>query len=840
MAPGSGPPSPALAHYTNDTDTLPNFELPALGETLGPPTHRELVRAAISVLCHTLQPERGKDFYPVVMTGLEERLEPLFQLGCVWEEDSVTGGVAQLDALYTGIDVSAEEEREREVFTQVLWDGYVLCRWVSPRSFRFGASCGRKYQRNADALFFIQLTRLMGQLMPRSIIWTNPYGRNEQWRGYWDGVPSDVKRFLRSAFWLAEDLFQDNDLICATSESLARVAKTIIFLVHSVNPNLISSRLFLRLRSGEEPHKPFMPTFDQLTFGHAPVSPPLSNQSTTNHSPIPFNHGSTPSDQSLPNEPTSDKWFSNKPSSPPSNQSPPPIQRSSQLLSPNSLPPGYPSPLGYQSPPGYQTLPEDQLPPMYQLTMNQPPTDKSLNKLLSSLWPLEKATLNKSITSSNFTYSSTNSSDSELADMGTKRDDAAFDESRITPTVSTETILFVPNEPPSETVTDMSTVAFHPMAVDRANGFVGDDGDPNANVRIVLSPSQHEYSSEDLALPRERKTGGTAPTEPPEVFEGGHHEHVNVGEGNSPGGFVDESVMVPAFKGALPRNLNSSGGDTRYEVPERVIQMETRESLISNLVLPSPVLVPPITSPRPNLSSSRLLGSADHTSSNERSTESKSVPIISPSPNLSSSRLLESADHTSSNERSTGSNSVSSPDLSSRPGSANGPMLQVLLPRRSRREIEQASARQRLRPKLNHVSGSALRLGRLERTVNFPIASEARQHGSTDLPRTLFVEVAGKARKEYVGVPSHLCSLPCCTGFADWDYIIATKYISSARTIWIRFSSVRLEHEQDGYREAGRVEGLEKERGCASHARGRHSQKAVAPKHHQVRGHGRG
>jgi hypothetical protein len=220
----------------------------------------------------------------------------------------------------------------------------------------------------------------MEQLMPRSIIWTNPYGRNEQWRGYWDGVPSDVKRFLRSAFWLDEDLFQENDLICATSESLARVAKTIIFLVHSVNPNPISSRLVLRLKSGEGHHKQFMPTSDQLTFGH---SPPLSNQSTKNHSPIPFNHGSTPSNQSPPNQPTSDK-----------SSSPPPIQRSSQP--PNTLPLGYPSLLGYQPPPGYQKLPGDQSPPMYgmyQLTTNRPPTDQSSNNLLSSLWPFIRKTL---------------------------------------------------------------------------------------------------------------------------------------------------------------------------------------------------------------------------------------------------------------------------------------------------------------------------------------------------------------------------------------------------------------------------------------------------------------
>ena len=130
---------------------LPN--LPPQAETLGPPTHRELVRAAISVLLHTLQLEPGKDLDSHEVTGLKERLEPLIQLGCVWEERNVTGSMAQLGASCTGIDVGAEEERERNVFTQVLRDGYVLCRWVFPRSFCYGTS-GQKYQRNANAFLY--------------------------------------------------------------------------------------------------------------------------------------------------------------------------------------------------------------------------------------------------------------------------------------------------------------------------------------------------------------------------------------------------------------------------------------------------------------------------------------------------------------------------------------------------------------------------------------------------------------------------------------------------------------------------------------------------------------
>lgn len=202
----------------------------------------------------------------------------------------------------------------------------------------------------------------------------------------------------------------------------------------------------------------------------------------------------------------------------------------------------------------------------------------------------------------------------------------------MTPTLSTEMISPVQNESPSETPTDMNTIAVYLMtiyldALGRANGLVGNNSHPNANIHIVPS-----------------------------------------------------------------------------------------DSFISN---PIPPLV-------------------------------VGQPITSPSPNLSSTSQLDSVDQTSSNKRSTGSNSVSGPSqaLSSRSGSADGSVL--------RRVIDLASARQPLRPNSNHAFGSASDPGRLERKVDFPIAS--RQHESTDLPqtRTLVLEVAGEARREYVGIPSHI------------------------------------------------------------------------------------
>jgi len=561
--------------------------------------------------------------------------------------------------------------------------------------------------------FPIKFTRLMDQLIPRSIIWTDTYNPYEYWGV--TSVTSDVKRFRKSAFWLAEDLFRDDDLIYATSESLARVAKTIIFLAHwhSVNPDPICSQLVRRLRSCDGPHKPFMPTCDQSTFDQSPTpsnrsasnrstsnqsstpsyqstsnpSPMPSNQSISNQSPIPSNllaSGSrqlpNPFNQFTPNQPTSDKWPSDKwssagnvstsiqsPSSslsplsglwplsslrpvsnqsPSSNQSLPTSQPSSLSLPPNSLPPGYPLPSVYQSLPGDQPPPGCQSPPRYHSTTNQLPTEKSSTKSLSSQSSSNQSTSNKSNIPSNPAYPSRNASHWQLeGNVGNERGDAAFDEFCMTPTVSTEMIAPMQNEPPSEMLTDMNTIAVYPMAVDKVN----------------------------------------------------------------------------------------ESGDTQYEVPERVVPMETSDSLLSN---PIPPLVPVV-----------------------------GQPITSPRPNLSSSRLLDPADQTSSNERSIGSNSVSNPGLNSRSDGASGPMPQVLLPRQSRREIDLSSARQRLRPKLNHVFGSALRPGRLGRMANFATAS--RHHESADLPQRLVVEVAGEARREYVGVPSRRCGFTCCTGFAN-------------------------------------------------------------------------
>lgn len=148
MALGAGTLSPTLPHHMNFTNHTATSAPPRA------PTHRELVRAAISVLCHTLQPGYEKELKPHGVRGLKERLEPLIHLRYVWGEGSVTGSTAQLGASCTGIDVSAAAEIERKLFAQVLRDGYVLCRWVFTRPFCYGTSGRTKCWRNANAFLY--------------------------------------------------------------------------------------------------------------------------------------------------------------------------------------------------------------------------------------------------------------------------------------------------------------------------------------------------------------------------------------------------------------------------------------------------------------------------------------------------------------------------------------------------------------------------------------------------------------------------------------------------------------------------------------------------------------
>ncbi|KAF7308778.1 Cell division control protein [Mycena kentingensis (nom. inval.)] len=172
------------------------------------PEHRDLIRTATSMLCkeivkppaHMARTEAGQKDWEEV----EVRMRALARLERIWGKSGVGGSSSNLTlGQPSGISVGGEE-RERRLFTEALRDGFVLC-------------------------------QLMNKLRSSSIV--RPDMRD-------DGFvrTSNITKFLAacSSYGLpSEDLFQRDDLIEATSESLARVARTIIALVQYVDAPIV-------------------------------------------------------------------------------------------------------------------------------------------------------------------------------------------------------------------------------------------------------------------------------------------------------------------------------------------------------------------------------------------------------------------------------------------------------------------------------------------------------------------------------------------------------------------------------------------------------------------------
>ncbi|KAF5387299.1 hypothetical protein D9757_005754 [Collybiopsis confluens] len=199
-SPRPRPISPNQRYYAHNR----HFNISAVSVS-GPPNpeHRELIRTATTVLCkETIRPpqhmiERGKKDWEEV----EVRMRALVRLERIWGRSSVQASSSNVNVngmSSSGLSASGEE-RERRYFTEALRDGFVLC-------------------------------HLMNKIGSSSMVRPDPKE---------DGVvrTSNITKFLAacSSYGLSnENLFQQDDLIEATSESLARVAKTIIALVQYV------------------------------------------------------------------------------------------------------------------------------------------------------------------------------------------------------------------------------------------------------------------------------------------------------------------------------------------------------------------------------------------------------------------------------------------------------------------------------------------------------------------------------------------------------------------------------------------------------------------------------
>ncbi|KAJ7224296.1 STE/STE11/cdc15 protein kinase [Mycena pura] len=208
------------------------------------PEQRDLIRTATSLLCK----EIVKPPVHVPRTGLKDweevevRIRALARLERIWGRSGV-GSSSNLNLnTSSGISVGGEE-RERRLFTEALRDGFVLC-------------------------------QLMNKLRSSSVV--RPDTRD-------DGVvrTSNVTKFLAacSSYGLPnEDLFQRDDLIEASSESLARVARTIIALIQYVDAPIVGRSKYLSGQgNSNSPSSPVGPYGQANSRSAAASTPNLSH-----------------------------------------------------------------------------------------------------------------------------------------------------------------------------------------------------------------------------------------------------------------------------------------------------------------------------------------------------------------------------------------------------------------------------------------------------------------------------------------------------------------------------------------------------------------------------------
>ncbi|KAF7309786.1 Cell division control protein [Mycena indigotica] len=230
------------------------------------PEHRDLIRKATSMLCkeivkppaHMARTDSGQKDWEEV----EVRMRALARLERIWGKSGTGGSSSNLTlGQPTGISVGGEE-RERRLFTEALRDGFVLC-------------------------------QLMNKLRSSSIV--RPDSRD-------DGFvrTSNITKFLAacSSYGLSnEDLFQRDDLIEASSESLARVARTIIALVQYVDAPIVNRSKFVSGQANKKISTPATPTGP---YGGRSAAASTPNLALNAHSPSPTPHArkrwSPPSD----------------------------------------------------------------------------------------------------------------------------------------------------------------------------------------------------------------------------------------------------------------------------------------------------------------------------------------------------------------------------------------------------------------------------------------------------------------------------------------------------------------------------------------------------------------
>ncbi|TFK39801.1 hypothetical protein BDQ12DRAFT_511749 [Crucibulum laeve] len=249
------PVSPAQRSYAQNR----HYNISAASLSLPPlnPEHRELIRTATSMLCkeivkpppHMSRTDGGiRDWEEV-----ELRTRNLVRLERIWGKSGGAGAgsssnISIAGMSSTGLSASGEE-RERRLFCEALRDGFVLC-------------------------------QLMNKLRSSSVV--KPDSRE-------DGFvkTSNVTKFLAAcaSYGLPnEDLFLRDDLMEGTSESLARVAGTIIALIKFVDTPAPSRLKYISGQS-RAPNSPTVLNPYGGTISRASASTPNLHPTSTSPTP---------------------------------------------------------------------------------------------------------------------------------------------------------------------------------------------------------------------------------------------------------------------------------------------------------------------------------------------------------------------------------------------------------------------------------------------------------------------------------------------------------------------------------------------------------------------------
>ncbi|RPD76435.1 Pkinase-domain-containing protein [Lentinus tigrinus ALCF2SS1-7] len=244
------------------------------------PEHRELIRSATGFLCkEMLKPPsqvNKASLDPKDWEEVEVRLRALARLERIWSRSGVLGSTSQVNVAGLGNGVaSGSEEKERRLFAEALRDGYVLC-------------------------------QCLNKLFPGTIARVD---RRE------DGFvrTSNVTKFLAGSSSVglsANELFHRDDLLEATSESLARVARTILALSRLAEfPGADKSKIVQSgARSGNSPYgqngraaasTPNL-SMSQLQRSTSPVGPssPVGRKRWSPHQHLPTVRSDSPNEDS--------------------------------------------------------------------------------------------------------------------------------------------------------------------------------------------------------------------------------------------------------------------------------------------------------------------------------------------------------------------------------------------------------------------------------------------------------------------------------------------------------------------------------------------------------------